>query len=105
MPELLICPMCGSHNYFKDHSKKERICYWMLTPCGYKFTFADRLYALKRASKLSFKKLAFEADINYATFKGLSSGRFTPSKSNLDKIQVLFDKYFSKPDINNFLAE
>lgn len=105
MSELLICPQCGSHNYFKAHSKKERMCYWMLTPCGYKFTFADRLYALKRASKLSFKKLAFEADINYATFKGLSSGRFTPSRENMSKIQILFDKYFSTPDKNDFISE
>ena len=103
MSELLICPRCGSHNYFKGHSKKVRECYFF--NCGHQFKFSDRLYALKRASKLNFKKLAFEADINYATFKGLSSGRFTPSQSNLEKIQPLFDKYFSKPDKNDFVAE
>ena len=81
------------------------MCYWMLSPCGYKFTFSDRLYALKRASKLSFKKLAFEANINKRTFEGLTSGRFTPDKENMEKIQILFDKYFSTPDKNDFVAE
>lgn len=103
MTELLICPICSTHNHYKAESKKERVCYWF--HCGHKFTFADRLYSLKRASKLSFKKLAFEADIRYATFKGLTSGRFTPSKSNIEKIQPLFDKYFSQQDKNDFVAE
>ena len=94
MPELLVCPRCGSHNYFKGHSKKIRECYFF--NCGHQFKFSDRLYALKKASKLNFKKLAFEADINYATFKGLRSGRFTPSQCNIDKIQILFVKRLHK---------
>lgn len=103
MSELLICPKCETHNHYKSESKKERICYWF--NCGHQFTFKDRLYALKRASKLSFKKLAFEADINKRTFEGLTSGRFTPDKENMEKIQALFDKYFGKPDKNDFVAE
>lgn len=103
MTELLICPKCEAYVHFEWNSTRERKCYFW--NCSHKFTFKDRLYALKRASKLSFKKLAFEADINKRTFEGLTSGRFTPDKENMKKIQPLFDKYFGKPDKNDFVAE
>lgn len=103
MPELLICPKCGSHNYFKAHSKRERKCYWFL--CDHKFKLSDRLYALKKASRKSFRKLALEIDVKQRTFENWTTGRVVPGAENTTKIEGLFLKYFSKKSPDDFVAE
>lgn len=102
MSELYICPECGAHNHFKIDSPKERKCYWW--HCGHKFTLADKLKGLKSLARKTNRKLALEADIKVRTFEGLISGRFTPSKDSSEKLERLFEKYFSETK-NDFVAE
>lgn len=101
MPELLICPECKAHCYFRATNKQTRTCYW----CKYQFSLADRLKALKLASKKSYRKLATEIGVKQRTFENWTTGRVVPDHENMAKIEVLFLKYFTKKNINDFVAE
>lgn len=103
MPETLICPICGAENNFKATSKKIRQCYWFY--CGYQFTLVERLKALKKASRKSFRKLAFEIDVKQRTFENWTTGRVVPDAENMAKLDGLFLKYFSKKSPDDFVAE
>ena len=101
MPELLICPKCKAYNYFRATNKQPRKCYW----CKHQFSLADRLKALKLASKKSYRKLAAEIDVKQRTFENWTTGRTFPDYCNSEKIESLFLKYFSKKSPDDFVAE
>lgn len=103
MPELLICPRCGSHNYFRPTNKNPRKCYWFM--CGHVFSLKDRFKALKKASRKSYRKLALQIGVKQRVFENWTQGKYEPSAENMILINCLFDKYFSKEDANDFIAQ
>lgn len=103
MPELLICPKCQAHNFFRATNNNKRNCQMFL--CNYEFKLPERLHALKKASRKSYRKLAIEIDVKQRTFENWTVGRTVPDAENMAKIEGLFLKYFGKQTTNNFIAE
>ena len=89
MSEHLICPICDANVHSRFKENKEIICFW----CEHKFTWSDRLKAMKTRLQMTTNQLANECRINARTFQGLVAGRFEPSKINLEKINKVFKRH------------
>lgn len=91
MSEHLICNICDASCHFSYKFHGVRDCFW----CGHIYTWSDRLKGLKDRTGMTNNQIANECRINPRTFEGLISGRFEPSKKNQEKIERVFEKYFS----------